>query len=605
MADSVDWSNWAADFDQADADAGAAGRSSGRAGDEPNYYSLQTPTYNQTPLDIQLQAAAKAASEKAQEDAKNAQLIGKGVSRTQYDNLTTQQQVMVDRPDFNLKPTGFGSYQYDNAKDFFKGQEANLVSSLIDRGVTKDSDLEEAVNFAMKSGSLQNVNTFNGFIDSVNQDFQDQGNWRPRDKEGEFGYSTWSPETIKHQGTGDRSGFSDVIGEPNYNPDYFRWGPSPLDAALDRGNARERYANNPDFAISDAMMGWIGSPLNSVPTIGSALLGMATGERPVGQMSKYGLDFGINQSTRGANEGAYLSSYQDLNNADYGSDSAPQRVVQNLDPNVAAGVFNREAALEELIGRTQGNTTNPGIGDYYFNDIIRRGLTGRNTALGDNIDENQFNNAFSSNFLGQGLLDDETTKLQGNATDSLNNVFTGNAFSIDDSIIDSIVNERAQPARQQISTSVARGNFNPTGGRTANESIDFQTPQATSRVKEIGAGVLGGYQGDVGNIKDSAMSSISGFKLGDDLFDVAPFAEQRSKLIQDRGPMLQGDISDAIGNEPLFNSGEALAKGGRVQGVVSGQPSNQSFLDSIAARETQGARSGRSRGLGSRGSGAF
>ena len=69
--------------------------------------------------------------------------------------------------------------------------------------------------------------------------------------------------------------------------------------------------------------------------------------------------------------------------------------------------------------------------------------------------------------------------------------------------------------------------------------------------------------------------------------------------------MLQGDISDAIGNEPLFNSGEALAKGGRVQGVVSGQPQNQSFLDSIAARETQGARSGRSRGLGSRGSGAF
>lgn len=510
---------------------------------------------------------------------KTNELKAKGVDKKEYDSLSPEDRAVVDKPDFDLTPEGVGAIKYSNAKAFIAGQTRNLVSALIDRGVRDQDNLDKAVSFAKTSGSINNVNPFQGLVDEVN--LENQKN-----------------EDLK---------------DPDFYPSNFtRYKPSLLRTLTDSATReQQKKAFTGDNALQNimhyAVPSVMGTPLQGLPTYANAALEFLSGETPYGTIDRFGLPFGINQSTTGDNKGSLLSSFQDLPDVDYGNDYVPQQApIQTLDPNINAGAFNREAALEELIGRTQGNTINPGIGDYYFNDIIRRGLTGRDQELGDNITENQFNNAFSSDFLGQGLLDDETTNLRGQATDRLNQVFTGNAFDpLDDSIINSIVQQRAEPARKQISTAVARGNYNPTGGRTANQAIDFQTPAATSRVREIGEGVLGGYGKDISALKDTAQTGISGFKLGDDLFDVSPFAEQRSKLIEDKSQSLQGDISDAIGNEPLFSSGDALAKGGRVQGVVSGQPSNQSFLDTIAAREAQGARNSRSRGLGSRGSGVF
>ena len=453
------------------------------------------------------------------------------------------------------------------------------MGALIDRGRRGDKDLEEALAYAKSSGSLQNVNTFQGLLDAANEE---------------------------HMGGVDKTGidFANEEWRKN-NPNFTKFGPSAWDVLSNKGGARDNLTM--DQAMAIAGPSWMMGPLSTPATIISTIANSLTNSAPYGTYNRFGMPFEISQSTGGDDKGEFFSAYSDFPDIDYGNDYVPQQVpVQNLDPNIAAGAFDRNAALEELIGRTQGNTINPGIGDYYFNDIIRRGLTGRDQDLGENITENQFNNAFASDFLGQGLLDEETGMLQGRATDQLNSIFTGNAFDpLDDSIINSIVQERSEPARKQISTAVARGNYNPTGGRTANQAIDFQTPAATSRVREIGEGVLGGYGKDISALKDTAQAGISGFKLGDDLFDVSPFAEQRSNLIQDKSQSLQGDISDAIGSEPLFSSGDALAKGGRVQGVVSGQPLNQSFLDTIAAREAQGARSSRTRGLGSRGSGVF
>jgi len=482
---------------------------------------------------------------------------------TEYNALPPEVQQYVDsRPEGPLQ----GFFTKD-IKDEYRGNVLGFQSALIDRGVRGDA-LEKATNFALSKGSLSAPQPFNDFIDQANKDFQQN-----------------------------QAAFRDAS-----NPNYTKYGPNILDVIQNKGGARDNLTR--DQAMGMAVSNWMAGPLGTPMTIGNVLLSGLTGETPVGNLDRFGLSFGVNRDA----EGNYLSNFQDIpTNVDYGNEYIPQAPpVQTLDPNINPGTFDRAAALEELIGRTQGNTINPGINDIYFNDIIRRGLTRQDQELGDNITQNQFNNAFSSDFLGQGLLDDETTKLQGQATDRLNQVFTGNAFdSLDDSIINSIVQERAAPARKQISSAVARGNYNPTGGRTANQAIDFQTPAATSRVREIGEGVLGGYGKDISALKDTAQAGISGFKLGDDLFDVSPFAEQRSKLIEDKSQSLQGDISDAIGNEPLFSSGDALAKGGRVQGVVSGQPSNQTFLDTIAAREAQGARTSRNRGLGSRGSGVF
>ena len=69
------------------------------------------------------------------------------------------------------------------------------------------------------------------------------------------------------------------------------------------------------------------------------------------------------------------------------------------------------------------------------------------------------------------------------------------------------------------------------------------------------------------------------------MFDIAPFAEQREKLVTGRQGSLGEDIRSSIGTEPIFDIAGALRTGSRAQGPVSGTAPNQSFLDAIAARE--------------------
>mgnify|MGYP000509993359 CR=1 FL=1 len=117
--------------------------------------------------------------------------------------------------------------------------------------------------------------------------------------------------------------------------------------------------------------------------------------------------------------------------------------------------------------------------------------------------------------------------------------------------------------------------------------------------------VVGGYKSDIGEIRGRAEEEAGGYKLGEDLFDVAPFSEERRGLIEEREGTLGADVRGAIGPDPLFDVSGALRAGGRAQGVVSGRGQNQALLDQIAAREL-GSLSGRNRrSLGSRGSGAF
>ena len=246
---------------------------------------------------------------------------------------------------------------------------------------------------------------------------------------------------------------------------------------------------------------------------------------------------------------------------------------------------------------------NPGLSDEEFGQVIASGIERRNIELGGDLTQEQFDTGFS-NLSGQGILDQETDLRKQGFTNTLNQSFTGDAFdNIDDDIINSIVTERSGPAQKQISNFAARGNLNPIGGKSANTFLADQTESATQKVRDVGAGVLGQNQQDVDTIKSTAQSGIEGYKLGDDLFNVTPFAEQRQSLVDERQGSLGSDISSAVGSEPLFDVSGALQAGGRSQGVVSGKNQNSSFLDAIAAREQSGNR--QRRGLGTRGSGAF
>jgi len=244
-----------------------------------------------------------------------------------------------------------------------------------------------------------------------------------------------------------------------------------------------------------------------------------------------------------------------------------------------------QTAFEQLTGESgTALSLNPFGGEggpEEFENVLAQGLRRLDTSLGP-ATRTDIESAFANPNLAQNILGEERDIRRRSFSEEISGAFPGDAFQpLDDSIIDSIVQERQGPAQQQISRYGARGNLNPTGGLTANQFIQRQVPEAQERVREIGAGVLGGGQRDVNVIRERAAEQAGGYRLGEDLFDVAPFSEERRGLIEERQGTLGTDVRAAIGSEPLFDVSGALRAGGRAQGVVSGQGQNQALLDPI------------------------
>ena len=264
----------------------------------------------------------------------------------------------------------------------------------------------------------------------------------------------------------------------------------------------------------------------------------------------------------------------------------------------------RNKLSQEVYDRLLTETVNPGLSEEEFGKVLAAGIERENIGLGKQVTEPEFRQVFDNPALGRNILASEEDLRRQAFGGQIAETFPGGAFQpLDDSIIQSIVDERAGPARQQISNLQARGNLNPIGGQQANLFLSGQEEGATGRVKEIEQSVLGGAQRDVDLLRGEAETKASGYRLGDELFDIAPFAEQREKLVTGRQGSLGEDVRSAIGTEPIFDMNEALRTGSRAQGPVSGAAPNTAFLDAIAAREMAG-RSDK-RGLGTRGSGAF
>jgi hypothetical protein len=190
-------------------------------------------------------------------------------------------------------------------------------------------------------------------------------------------------------------------------------------------------------------------------------------------------------------------------------------------------------------------------------------------------------------------------------SNQINKAFPGDAFSsFDDNIINSILDERQQKAGAGIGRMQARGNFNPMGASTAFGTLTGQREKAGDTLRELGGGILSQNREDISGIRDRALSAAEGYKLGDDLFNVTPFAEERSNLINERMGTLGNQLRDVSADVPLFNPMEAMQAGSKSQGLVSGPTSQTGFLDEMARQNQYG--SGRlTRGGGNTGSGVF
>ena len=186
--------------------------------------------------------------------------------------------------------------------------------------------------------------------------------------------------------------------------------------------------------------------------------------------------------------------------------------------------------------------------------------------------------------------------------DDIATAFPGKAFSLDDGIIQSIIDERLGGAQTATSSEFSRGNLNTTGLTNANEFLSNQQGDAFSRLTDIGNAIQGGNQNQVNAIRDRATES----SLVDELFNIQPFADERTQLINDLNLSFEQDLLSSLGSEPLFDLGGALSVGGNTQGLVSGTP-NVTFLDVLANRESGITNSPTTGGRGTKttGSGAF
>jgi len=217
-----------------------------------------------------------------------------------------------------------------------------------------------------------------------------------------------------------------------------------------------------------------------------------------------------------------------------------------------------------------------------------------NSTLNDQIGRDFATNALSN--TRNRFVDFGTSQIEG--------AFPDSGFELDQSIIDSIVNERLSTGSEIIGNQEARGNFNSIGAANANEQLETQRPRINDAVFGTASSFIPGIDSFSTDLRGRAQEANQGFQLGDELFNIQPFQEENDTFFDAQNSGFRGQVDEAIGSDPLFNIGDALAAGRRSQGSVSG-PEQGSVLDSLAARESAGVANRTNRGLGTRGSGAF
>jgi len=218
-----------------------------------------------------------------------------------------------------------------------------------------------------------------------------------------------------------------------------------------------------------------------------------------------------------------------------------------------------------------------------------------------------FNNSLNADIgrlFGEEALTNKRQEFIDTGSQSITDAFPDGGFNIDQSIIDSIVDERLNQGSQVIAGQQARGNFNEAGITSANEQLQSQRGRINDQVFGLAESFVPGIDSTVGDIRGRAQEANEGFQLGDELFNVGAFTDERDTFLGDQNTGFTSQINDAIGSDPLFNIGDSLAAGRKSQGVVSG-PQQGTLLDTLAARENGGISNRTNRGLGTRGSGAF
>ena len=235
-------------------------------------------------------------------------------------------------------------------------------------------------------------------------------------------------------------------------------------------------------------------------------------------------------------------------------------------------------ALNQYYKQARG-VANPGIPTQQLDDIIRGSLLGANLSIPENVslteDEDPLNylrQKFGDpTAFGQGALDAESGRL-GNQFAKSNDQFfqdlTNTPFDSAGSI-ESIINELKAPAANQISSFEANKNLNALGGKTANQFIEDQSGDARTFLERQFDNINSDFSTGLFDIERQADEAARGYKLGQPLFDNAPFETQANDFASNF-PDREQSLRESLGDRTFFDPFAAISAGAGAQGLVSG-----------------------------------
>lgn len=168
------------------------------------------------------------------------------------------------------------------------------------------------------------------------------------------------------------------------------------------------------------------------------------------------------------------------------------------------------------------------------------------------------------------------------------------ASTADDAIIDDILSKRYGEALSPLNNAQARGNLSDQGYNFGVGQLNDQRAGATTTLGETGTSILDRYRGNLTDIATEGRLATGNYTLGQD-FDPNTYRDRIDTTAGELSGNLRGDITNAIGPNPLFDTSTALQKAGVAQGAVN---ETRPLYDVLARRSE--ARSGQ-RGLGTQG----
>lgn len=267
------------------------------------------------------------------------------------------------------------------------------------------------------------------------------------------------------------------------------------------------------------------------------------------------------------------------------------------------GIFNED------LNTAYSSARNTGLGEFErrgldidrFSPILDTRLTNIRSSV-PRLDTNPAA-YFQTSTLIDDIINSETNLQRQNYGRQVDN-FAGSNFAVnrlpdtlDDSVINDIIAEQFGDASASITRARERGNLNDFGFQTALSNLETQRGAASSRLQDLGLGLIESGRGELRDIGSQARARAEGYNFGDNL-DLGGYESRINDRASSFSSGIGGSLRNALGGESLFDVNSILGRGFVAQGAVNEGRSTPTLSDALRRRDDEGARG---RGLGNQG----